>query len=158
MKSSKWLILALVVTLALSLTSCGGRNKNIGSGAAYLNCNDNGNLDIYVQPSSQGSDYFQIVIDPQSLNTENIVAQVALAAESGQNLSSQVISQGTVDSGVQIYSRPINYNELATYTHIVITPAYDGNGTPLSVRQGLEQYRQYSSVCELPFPGDGSAN
>ena len=145
----RWLC-ALVLTLALALTSCQKRKVDyiapqIGVGP----CDDQsvGQFDVYVRMSPAQADMFEIYIVPYYLNDEGFVGQVnAFNAQPAAKLLQPYIIFYT---GQTYFIGYLSADEVNYYTELAITPA-DPSTTFLD--QQTDQFVR----CAIPQPGDGT--
>lgn len=110
----KWWMLALVVTLALSLTSCSKKPRNNGlySGSEIDCAGDD--WSFYVALQAQGN-YYYLVIEPYSLNQEGDFSQIAIAQGTFgvTAIDIDVLKTYTgMYSGRQIVVGPLDYSKL----------------------------------------------
>lgn len=142
----KFWILAVVLTLALSLTSCSSGNYSGSGGYASLMCS--GPLDSFeveLDPNADGS--YELVLTPTSLSKEGVIAEVALLGDSVQQ-EDLVDPYITLSTGLPI-NIPLTLNDVMNYSNVAVAH-YDINNpnTPfVNLPAG--------AVCTIPAPGDG---
>jgi hypothetical protein len=145
----KWWLVALVFTLALSLTSCSKRRSEYiqpDIGVGYCDDESVGQTDIYVKRSDAQPDLFEIYAVPAYMVEEGFIAQfnVFNANPAYKPLLPEVVMY----SGQPIFLGYLNTDELESYTEMAISPA-DPSTT------FLEQETDQFVRCPLPLPGDG---
>ncbi len=146
----RWWVLALVFTLALSLTSCTKKKSNLfGSDYGFGYCDGTmGNFDVYVIPSASNSGLFEVSIIPVQVAQEGDIVKVNVL---NQGLPyKELVSQVVLQTDQEIFAGFLTEQEINTYDTIAITP-YDPN-------QALQtdfpyQNNEKDAICSLPMPG-----
>ncbi|MFM8316208.1 MAG: hypothetical protein ACKOA8_18165, partial [Deltaproteobacteria bacterium] len=89
----KWWLMALVCTLALSLTSCAKRRLyNLSGAYGFTQCDGNGwSFDVYSVRSQTQAGAVELIIMPVSINTPGDIASVTIANQ--QQGYKQLVSQ-----------------------------------------------------------------
>ena len=144
----RWWVLALVFTLALSLTSCSKRKKQLQTadyGFGY--CDGTiGSFDIYVIPSKSSPGMYELSIIPVQLDAPGDIAKITIAS---QNLSyKEVVPQVVLQNEQEIFAGNITESDLQNYEILAITPWEAGVTF-------LEQETDKDALCSLPLPGTG---
>lgn len=144
----RWWVLALVFTLALSLTSCSKRKSNLQSanyGFGY--CDGSfGSFDVYVIPSKGSPGMFELSIIPVQVTAGDIAKIVVL----NQNLSYKpMISQVVLQSEAEIFAGYLSEAEVNSYDTLAIIP-WDPNQENVTP---IEQNNDRDALCALPLPG-----
>jgi hypothetical protein len=142
----RWWKFALVITLALSLTSCGKKaplQQQADYGFGY--CDGSlGQFDVYVIPLDAGQ--YQLSVIPVSVNSGDIVS---LTIANQQNLAYRpVANQVVVYPNQEINGGNLTDGDLMNYNILAITP-YDPSGQPWTSQQAA-----YDAICNLPLPND----
>lgn len=147
----KWWVLALLCTLALSLTSCSkkkndllGGNNNFQVVAVDGNL---GNFDAYLIPTANQGLY-ELVIMPVAVQPGDIVS-IAIANNSSAAYR-VVVPQAVVNPDQEIFAGNITDGDLANFDLIAIVPF--SNSCFLCGTTGL------SATGELPLPGSSIGN
>lgn len=140
----RWWLVALVFTLALSLTSCSRKALQEGTptyGLAYCD-GDLGSYDVYVYETGNG--LYGVSVIPVSVNSGDIVSiVVANQSLAYKELQSEVV----VNSDREIMAGTLTDTELETYDILAIS-AWE-QGVTFLERTGAANF------CYLPLPGDG---
>ncbi len=151
MLKKRWWLIALVFTLALSLTSCSKRlPQDLQSGPVYGfgYCDGSmGAFDVYVIPSQTDSSTYQLAIIPVSLDQPGDIVRIDLANSSPSYKSE--VSELVLQPNQEINAGYLTDSDLQSYNILSITP-YDGSGATY-----LEQAGEKDAICNLPLPGDG---
>lgn len=146
----RWWIVALVFTLALSLTSCSRKSLIPQSGYGLGYCDGTlGSFDVYVYPTST-SGIYQVSVIPVSLDAPGDIVSITVANQSLQyrELQTQVV----VNQDMEILAGTLTDKELESYDILAITPYQPGVTF-------LEATPEKDAVCRLPLPGEmGKAN
>jgi hypothetical protein len=141
----RWWIVALVFTLALSLTSCSRKSLIPQSGYGLGYCDGTlGSFDVYVYQTSTAGIY-QVSIIPVQLDAPGDIVSVVVANQSLQyrELQTQVV----VNNDMEILVGTLTDTELEAYDILAITPYQPGVTF-------LEATPEKDAVCRLPLPGD----
>lgn len=146
--------IALQIALAISLAGCAAPNpQDLQAlpqyGFGY--CDGSiGSFDVYIIRSPQDYTMFQLAIIPVNLDQPGDIVRVDIAnqAPAYRELVHEVVLQPNqeIDAGY------LSMTDLQTYTILAITP-YDGSGATF-----LEETSSTEAICNLPNPGDGTAN
>ena len=144
----RWWVLALVFTLALSLTSCSKRKSNLQAadyGFGY--CDGSiGSFDVYVIPSKGSPGLYELSIIPVSVNAGDIAKIVVL----NQSLSYKpMLNQVVLQNEQEIFAGHLTESEVSSYDTLAIIPwdPSQENVTP------IEQNNDKDALCALPLPG-----
>jgi len=143
----KWWLIALVITLALSLTSCGKRKPVQPQGSDYglEYCDgDLGSFDIYVFPSSSPGLY-EVSIIPVSVADPGLVARVNIANQSRDYR--ELVHEVVLEPEHEIAGILLTDSDLQTYNIIAITQFEEGG---VSFLNGSGEGANF---CYLPMPG-----
>jgi hypothetical protein len=142
-----WLM-ALVLTLALSLTSCAKRKAfNLSAAYGYSQCDGNNwSFDVYVFRSQAQTGAYDLVIMPVSIDTQGDIASVTIG--NSQLGYKQLINQVVLNDGQEINAGVLSSADLNNYPILAIT-AFDATTNFVSSSPGKASY------CYLPAPGDG---
>ena len=147
----RWWLIALVFTLALSLTSCSKKVYDLQSSPDYGfgYCDGTlGNFDVYVARSRQDPSLYELVIVPVQLADPGDIARINIA---NRNPSyREVVHEVVLNPEEQIFAGYLTEEDLQTYDILAITP-FDGSGQTF-----LEQQTDKEAICNLPLPGDGT--
>lgn len=145
----RWWVLALVFTLALSLTSCSKKKSNqnldvygfdycdgeLGSFDVYTFPNNDGTYDLSVIPVDvNAGDVVQISLTNQGLTYKDMIPQVALASEE------------------EIYVGRLTESDLDNYDILAIVKPLDGN-QQIEILPNREV--ESDAICTIPLPEDG---
>jgi hypothetical protein len=150
--TKRWWIIALVFTLALSLTSCAKRRpQDLQSlpeyGFGY--CDGSiGSFDVYVIRTKQDTSLFELSIIPVNLDQPGDIARINIANKSPSYR--EVVHEIVLQPNQEIFAGYLTENDLQTYDIVAITP-FDGSGATF-----LEQTAEKEAICTLPLPGDGT--
>ncbi len=146
----KWWLMALVSTLALSLTSCAKRrNFNLSGAYGFTQCDGaNWSFDVYTVRSQSQVGTYELIIMPVSIDTPGDIASVTIANQ--QQGYKQLISQVVLNPEQEIYAGVLTNADLNNYPILAIT-AFDSSTVFTS------QNSAKSSFCLVPLPGDGVA-
>jgi len=146
----RWWVLALVFTLALSLTSCSKKKTNLqGSDYGFGYCDGTmGSFDVYVIPSSTSSGLYELSIIPIQVASEGSVAKIHVL---NQGLPyKQMVSSVTLITESEIFAGFLTEAELENYDTLAITP-YDPNQELQN--DFTQQENATDAICSLPLPG-----
>src|SRR5687767_11578121 len=95
----RWWVLALVFTLALSLTSCSSKKKNLQSGYGFGYCDGTiGSFDVYVLNSGKGT--YELSLIPVQVNAGDLVVVTLL--NQGLMLKTMV-TQATIQNDQELF-------------------------------------------------------
>ncbi len=136
----KWWALALVLTLALSLTSCSKRRSRYDF-AAFTCDGTLGSFDTYVIPNSAGK--YDLVVIPYQLAVSQPIIQVGLV--NSQNNTFKVLEYQVVAQPNAEISKEITYSDLVNFDYLAIRPA---NGGAFSDWSNVAA----DAVCVLQMP------
>lgn len=144
----KWWLMALVCSLALSLTSCAKRrNYNYTGAYGFTQCDGpNWRFDVYTFRSTAQAGTFELIVMPVSIDTPGDIASVTIG--NSQNGYKQLISQVVLNPQEEIYAGVLTSADLNNYPILAIA-----NYDPSS--NFINQYAQKISICEIPLPGEG---
>lgn len=144
----KWWLMALVGTLALSLTSCAKRrNFNLSGAYGFTQCDGaNWSFDVYTIRSQSQPGSVELVIMPVSIDTPGDIASVTIG--NSQNGYRQLIQQVVLNPEQEIPAGMLTNADLYNYPILAITN-YDPS------TNFINQNAQKSAFCEIPLPGDG---
>ena len=144
----KWWVVALVFTLALSLTSCSKNYKNLsGDGEAFTCSGPAWSFEVKVTNSIYGTGLYDILVTPKELGQYNgDIAQVVLANQTGQYETKKAQVVLVTDSQFTIQGIPIT--ELQNYDVLAIAQ-YEASGF-------LDGDSSKTTFCNLPQPGQGN--
>lgn len=146
----RWWILALVFTLALSLTSCSrGPSKDLQNGYGLGYCDGTiGSFDVYVYKTASTGIY-QVSVIPVSLDSPGDIVSITVANQglAYKELQTQVV----LFQDREILAGTLTDTELETYEMLAITPYQPGVSF-------LEATPEKDAVCYLPLPGDGASS
>ena len=142
----RWWVLALVLTLALSLTSCGKRRQVASNGNyGYSECSGTiGAFDIYSFPNGDGT--YDLSIIPFELDAEGDVASIYLSDESFVRYRTG-LSEVVLQLDDEITINRISEADLERGVLAIIP--WDPQGEVLPNRQ-VEK----DATCYIPYPGD----
>lgn len=145
----RWWIVALVFTLALSLTSCSRKKTQLGPNSGYgLGYCDGtlGSFDVYVYETSSPGLY-QVSIIPVSLDAPGDIVSITVANQglAYKELQTQVV----LFQDREILAGTLTDTELENYELLAITPYQPGVSF-------LEATPEKDAVCTLPLPGDNN--
>jgi hypothetical protein len=143
----KWWLMALVSTLALSLTSCAKRkNYNLSGYYGFTQCDGaNWSFDVYLFRSQSQNGAYDLVIMPVQIDTPGDIASITIANQ--QQAYKQLVSQVVLNPEQEISAGMITYADLTNYPILAIT-AFDPTTSFVS------QNSAKSAFCEIPMPGD----
>lgn len=158
----RWWLIALVFTLALSLTSCSKRqaiNQDGASDYGWAACDSDefGQIDVYVIPNYTTGQYELYVIPVQLVEPGDVV-EVHVANESSQGFR-PVIAQTTLNNEVE-NTALLTYADLYNYDSVAIVSfplTGEEANTPLfqrTYRAPGETEGQKGVLCDLPLPGN----
>ncbi len=140
-------VMALLLTLALSLTSCSSKKQfSGGQDYGYTFCQGTlGTFDVYVIPSKADPTLYELSIIPVQLDAPGDIVQVSVAS---QSLSyRQMLPQVVVQEGEEIFGGNLTDNDLNTFNMLAITPFDPSNNF-------LQSNSEKETICNLPQPGD----
>lgn len=146
----RWWVLALVFTLALSLTSCSKKKTNLqGSDYGFGYCDGTmGNFDVYVIPSTSNPGLYEVSIIPIQVASEGQVIKVNVL---NQGLPyKELVSKVTLITESEIFAGFLTESELNNYDTLAITP-YDPNQELQA--DFTQQNNETDAICSLPLPG-----
>jgi len=142
--TKKWWVLALVITLAVFLTSCSKRKRTTSQAFGFQQCDGTlGFYDLYVAPTNGSTSLYGVAIIPVpgAVNPGDIVT---VAVVNSQTLQYKVMStQVVVNPDVEIYLGELSKAEVLNFDRFVIQPYEPG------VRFDQSQSSQFTS-CNLP--------
>jgi hypothetical protein len=141
----RWWLIAIVFTLALSLTSCANKPGN-GTNFGYVACDSEvlGQFDVYTIASGSSGGQYSVVVVPYQVFTQGVSYTIGL-----ENIYTgfPALSDITPVQDQEILVRELTAAELQNYTHIRIGP-YQAS---IPYLQGAPDN---DLVCELPLPGN----
>jgi len=146
----RWWVLALVFTLALSLTSCTKKKTNLsGSDYGFGYCDGTmGNFDVYVIPSTSNPGLYELSIIPIQVATEGEIVKVNVL-NSGLPYK-EMVSQVVLQTEQEIFAGFLSESELQNYDTLAITP-YDPSQ---AINTDFPyQNNNDDAICSLPIPG-----
>lgn len=157
----KWWVTALVFTLALSLTSCSKKKKEVlQSSFGYRTCDNSmdigdnqtpgiGQFDVYLQKSSSNPGMYELFLTViQPANSGDIVSITVFSSQT--NGYKQMVSQIVLDGPDQeINVGMLSTQEANLYDIIAITP-FDGT-TSVAF-----QSSQQANFCYIPQIGENN--
>lgn len=149
----RWWVLAVLLTLALSLTSCsGGPALNDGSDYGYVQCQGSlGVFDVYLTPSKADPTLFELSIVPAQVTNPGDI--ISVTAANSQTLSYRpLVTQATADDNVEIFGGDLTENDLQVFNEIAITSFVDGGTNFLAANSAAD------AICAIPQPGDDGGN
>ncbi len=157
----KWWVTVLVLTLALSLTSCSKKKKDtLQAGLGYRICDNSmdvgdnqtpsiGSFDVYIERSANNSGMFDLYMDlVQPAEAGDIVSVTIMSNSTGgyrQMIREIVLSS----SGQRIIVGSLTAQDAEIYDLIAITP-FD------STTSFAEQIPQKANFCYIPLVGDNT--
>jgi len=149
----KWWIVALVITLALSLTSCSKKRDGLvageGQGFGFGYCDGElGQFDVYVIPVNGNPGRYELSIIPVQVRAGDIV-RIAIANSS--LAYREMVSQVVVNPDVEIQAGFVNFSDFQFYDILAIRPAEPGTNF-------LDGSSNVDAICELPLPLDSLGN
>ncbi|MCB0416491.1 MAG: hypothetical protein H6617_08205 [Bdellovibrionaceae bacterium] len=138
----KWWVLALVLTLALSLTSCSKKRSNLLSNSfGFGYCDGNlGSFDVYTIPKGNGVDVDLVVIPYQATNGDIIQIGIVNSSATAYKVTTY---QATVQVDAEISSM-ITISDIANYQVLAIRPFTTGGF--------LDNTGGVDAICALPVP------
>jgi len=139
----KWWIVAVVVSLAVVLTSCSNK-KDTTPAYAYAECQGTmGVFDVYVIPSKTQGGMYEISVIPYSLSGNGPLIDITVANRSltYKGMVSQVVAQ----PDVEIFAGYLTEQELLTYDILAITPYAAGVAF-------VDVQADKDAICDLPLP------
>lgn len=138
----KWWLIAVVFTLALSLTSCSSRSNYADQNFGYAECNSGtlGYFDVYTIANSNST--FNVVVVPYQVFTQGVSYTFGLENSYTGYPAAQDV---TPVQDQEILVATITAAQLQNYTWIRIGP-YQA-GVPY-----LSSSADNDVVCELPLP------
>ncbi|NBX93530.1 MAG: hypothetical protein EB078_05770 [Proteobacteria bacterium] len=137
----KWWVLALVATLALSLTSCGRKKSGFLMNGQGAECEGSmGYFSVATYPYQQG--LFEVRVYTWEAEPGDVVSVTIADSRTGnyKNLLNDIVLQ----PGQEISAGFITQTELEQYDTLSITPAYSGIWA--------DQVADKDAVCDLPYP------
>ena len=143
----KWWIPVLVITLALSLTSCAKkRDRLLGNNYGFGYCDGAlGSFDVYLIPVQGNNVSYELTIVPFDVLAGSIV-RIAIMNE--QMIFRQLISEVVINPNVEIQAGIITQADLEFYSVLAIRPSEPG--TDFLGGTAVED-----AVCNLPLPPGG---
>ena len=144
----KWWVIVLVFTLALSLTSCAKRKKELlGANYGFAQCDGNlGNFDVYVIRSESSPTNYDLSIVPAEVNSGDIASiYVANNRKGFRQLVQQVVLYPDEEINLGLTEADLNQYK------ILAISAYDPS---IAFHEQSDEFLTY---CQLPLPGDGVA-
>lgn len=142
----RWWIVALVFTLALSLTSCAKRKKEPFIGDGLSSCEGNlGSFYIAVRPQGV-SGLYQILVEPVGLDEPGDIAQITLV--NGDNSYKPLLKEVVLVPNQVIYAGTVSEDDLDSYNYVDIS-LIDDTGAGY-----LDQAPEKVSTCDLPGVGE----
>ncbi len=144
-RMKRWWMVALVFTLALSLTSCSRKSLAPQSGRGEGFCQGSiGTFAIYVWETRTPGIY-QVSIIPKTLDDASDIVSITVAKQNLQyrELQSQVVLN--IDN--EIFVGTLTDSELENYEMLAITPFQPGVTF-------LQATPEKDALCRLPLPGD----
>lgn len=147
----KWWLMALMLTLALSLTSCAKRKLyNQNSNYGFSQCDStNWQFDVYLFKSTTKVGYYDIVIMPAYIDTPGDIATVTIANNQNGGYR-QLINQVVLYANQEIDAGSISNADLNSYPILAIT-SFD------ATTNWAQATPAKASYCYLPIPGDGTS-
>ncbi|MCX6102441.1 MAG: hypothetical protein NT000_04165 [Proteobacteria bacterium] len=144
----RWWLMALVSTLALSLTSCAKRrNYNLSGDYGYVQCDGtNWSFDVYTFRSQSQNGGYDLVIMPVSIDTPGDIASVTIA--NSNQAYKQLVSQIVLNPEQEISAGTLSAADFNNYPILAITP-FDPSSNFVS------QNSTKSTFCNIPVPGQG---
>jgi hypothetical protein len=145
----RWWMVAVVFTLALSLTSCSSGNSDYSGGAAAYDCTgpkDSFLVELY--PGVGGA--YDLVMTPTGLSTEGVIAQIALMGSTINQLQIKV-NQTTLYTGLPVHIS-VTMDDLLNFSNVGVAHVNANNTTLLFPQMTA------GAICELPLPGDGNSS
>jgi len=150
----KWWVLALVLTLALSLTSCSKKRNNGLLVQDQVACDGGlGEFNLFLLPAQGQVGMYDIFVVPYSVVPLDLVT-IAIGQDTGDfAFPHQVlVKETTVQPDVEIYAGRISQGQLAQFDRFIIAQVFAGTTTfHDNYRQAQQQFR--TAVCVLPLPG-----
>ena len=146
----KWWVLAVVVVLAMTFTSCSSRNRQLLGYQAYAYCQgDRWSFEVAIE--AEGN-YYNLIINPiDNVEQGDIVGLYMSDASSGADYLPLKENIPFYDGGV-FKIRGLSLDEFNRYEALGLVP-WDGvTSYPEHIANGSE-----GTFCALPYPGDGSA-
>lgn len=147
----KWWLLALVFTLALSLTSCSSRKKGQLTGGLALQCTGDYTFEIEVLPSSNGADLYDITVGVVQADAGDQVQVVMSSSDGSHDVKLPSVSL-MPNKYLRVFG--VSYEEITTYNILVVwqLPA-DANGNPIPGANYFDfledQYNVKANFCEI---------
>ena len=141
----RWWLLAVVFTLALSLTSCARKNVVVGGNYGFCRCDDPamGAFDLWILPSKNASGMYEISIIPFQVNNGDIV-KITVA---NQSLSyKEMVSQVVLMTSQEVFGGYLTAADIQNYNILAITP--------YSQATFLDQNPTKAVFCQMPQPGE----
>lgn len=151
----RWWLIALVFTLALSLTSCSKHRPDEALQAdadyGFTYCDGTiGSFDVYVIRSKQDPTLYELSIIPVNLDAPGDIARINVANR--QPNYKEMVHEVVLYPNSEIFGGYLTEADLQTYDILAITP-FDGSGQSF-----LEQQAEKDALCTLPLPGDGTTD
>lgn len=146
----KWWIIALVFTLALSLTSCAKKRETQNSqGFGYCD-GTMGQIDVYVKVRSGDNTRFDLVLVPYTVAAPGDIVSVTVVQKATYQYK-EMVSQVVLNPSQQVLAGTLTKGELDTYDVLAITSYQPGVNF-------LQANPAKSAVCTLPYIGDNLTN
>lgn len=143
----KWWLIALVMTLAMSLTSCANRQRMNYADYGWLPCQGPlGYFEVYVINSPTQPGTYQLSVIPVSVSQPGDIVTVTVANRS--NAYQEKVSQVVLVPNQEIAAGYLTQSDLSTFKTVAITPFQAGANF-------LDASTPYDTYCSLPGLGDG---
>ncbi len=144
----RWWVIALVFTLALSLTSCSrAKQTQLQADYGFGYCDGSiGSFDVYVIRSQTQPGMYELTVIPVTLQQPGDIVSITVANKS--LAYKQMVNQVVINPQQQVFSGYLSDTDLTTYDILAITP-YAAGQTFLNAQSDAE------ALCTLPLPGDG---
>ena len=145
----KFWIIAAVFTLALSLTSCAKKKKEIlQADYGFMQCDGTiGSFDVYLVKSKSTPGLFELSIMPVQVDAAGDIASITIA--SNTRAYKQLLPQVVLNNQQEIYAGILTEADLQQYDILAITP-YDPS------TNFADQVPAKEAFCQIPQPGDGA--
>lgn len=147
----KWWVLVLVMTLAMSLTSCGSKKKtNLTSAQGWTECSGTlGDFFVIVEKSPGRAGFYDLYVEVVQAAQDGDFAAVSIYSGGG---SPRVLdSQLGLYTGEENYVGSITEQQLYDYDEVLLTGVPTNATGPVA----LQSSSAFTS-CDLPQLGDGS--
>lgn len=148
----KWWLLAVVFTLAMSLTSCSSKTKKqLQSGQLFSQCTGNYySFDIYVLPDTSSGSSYMVAVVPQDVNEAGDQVTISFGSTNGTYQTKE--NDVALIPGQEIDIRTTLY-ELQTYNILTVVPVFEQANPPAGQR-----ISEKTTLCEIPVPGTTQSN